>query len=67
MSFPVCEEVATIKSRLHSPDAQKSYDKALHLKELGNTLFRRKHKSELYKALRYYSKVSVTVQFFSST
>lgn len=60
MSFPVGEEVATIKSRLLSPDGQKSFDKAMHFKELGNTLFRRKHKPKLCKALQYYSKVSVT-------
>ena len=61
------EEVATIKSRLLSPDGQKSFDKALHFKELGNTLFRRKHKLELCKALRYYSKVSVTFQLINTT
>lgn len=60
MSLPGCEEIAAIRRRLLSPvssEDQKSYDEAQRLKELGNALFRKKHKSELQKALQYYSKV----------
>ena len=57
MSLPGCEEIAAIRRRLVSCEDQKSYDEARRLKELGNALFRKKHKSELQKALQYYSKV----------
>lgn len=60
MSLPGCEEVAAIRRRLLSPVScgdQKSYDEARRLKELGNAQFRKKHESELQKALHCYSKV----------